>query len=72
MAKKIKIEEFNRTEVENKDLKVGDKIYLAEKETSGYTVLDVGDPFILIENECHFAYLYRVTKPLWKDIITNN
>lgn len=72
MAKKLKTEEFNRELVTIKDLKVGEKIYLAEKETSGYTVLDVGDPFILIENECNFAYLYRVTKPLFKDIIINN
>lgn len=63
-------EDVTMVEVSLTDLKVGDKIYLDPRysELSGYTVLDVGNPFILIEDSAHFANLYRVTKPLYKKI----
>lgn len=72
MAKKEKAvtEDVTMVEVALTDLKVGDKIYLDPKIStlSGYIVLDVGNPFILIEDSAHFANLYRVTKPLYKKI----
>lgn len=60
-------EEVTLTEISLTDVKVGDKIYLDPKysKLSGYTVLDVGNPFILIEDSAHFANLYRVTKPIY-------
>lgn len=49
------------------DLKVGDEIHLTPKSCAAcaYTVLDIGNPFILLEDTAHFATLYRVTKPLY-------
>lgn len=71
MAKKTKetvTEEVTMVEISLTDLKVGDVIQLDPKYSpvGGYTVLDVGNPFILIEDRAHFANLYRVTKPLYK------
>lgn len=66
MAKK-KVEDKPKIPVDVKDLKIGDLVYLTEKDSGLYTVLDVGTPFILIEDTAHFAYLYRVTTNLWKD-----
>lgn len=45
------------------DVKRGDVIYLSKKDdATPYTVLDIGTPFILIENmRNHFANLYRPT-----------
>ena len=42
-------------------LQIGDIIYLSDKEDAvSYTVLDKGNPFILIENnKSHFCNLYR-------------
>lgn len=46
----------------------GDVIYITKKPNSkSYTVLDVGHPFILIENnDTHFATLYRPVQPIYK------
>lgn len=42
-------------------LQIGDVIFLSDKEDAvSYTVLDKGNPFILIENnKSHFCNLYR-------------
>lgn len=66
--KKTTVTEVTKEPVLVKDLKVGDIIYLDLEDNDTYTVLDVGDPFILLEDFRHFANLYRVTKPLYKDI----
>lgn len=74
MAKKTKhtvTEEVTTMEIALTDLKVGDIIWLDPKHSSDYTVLDVGNPFILIEDSTHFAYLYRVVKPIYKPLKTN-
>lgn len=51
-------------------LKSGDVIYLSnKKDATSYVVLDVGSPFILIENlRTHFANLYRPTI-IYKEVI---
>ena len=51
------------------DLKVGDTIYLTKEDNKKYTVLDVGNPFILVEGPDHFASLYRVVDSIYKDIV---
>lgn len=50
-----------RTAVSLDSLNIGDIIYLSLKEDAvSYTVLDKGNPFILIENnKSHFCNLYR-------------
>ena len=54
---------LNRTKVPVNldDVKRGDIIYLTSKvDATPYSVLDIGSPFILIENlKNHFANLYR-------------
>lgn len=56
---------LNRTKVavNLEDVKRGDIIYLSKKDVATpYSVLDIGTPFILIENmRNHFANLYRPT-----------
>lgn len=56
---------LNRTKVaiNLEDVKRGDVIYLSKKDdATPFTVLDIGTPFILIENmRTHFANLYRPT-----------
>ena len=49
------------TAVSLDSLNVGDIIYISNKEDAvSYTVLDKGNPFILIENnKSHFCNLYR-------------
>lgn len=49
------------TEVSVSNLKSGDIIYVSKTEKSvPFEVIDVGAPFILIENvKTHFASLYR-------------
>lgn len=71
MAKKTtKTEEIApRDVVKVTDLKVGDIIYLTKEYNKKYTVLDVGNPFILIEGPDHFANLYRVVDYIYKDIV---
>lgn len=72
MAKKSKsvvTEEVTKVEVKVTDLKVGDEIYLNEEDNNKYLVLDVGNPFILIEGKDHFANLYRVVKTIYKSIV---
>lgn len=71
--KKTKTEEIEVKEISLADLKVGDVIWLDPKPgySSDYTVLDVGNPFILIEDSTHFAYLYRVVRPIYKPLKTN-
>lgn len=70
MAKKTtKKELIERTPVLVTDLKVGDEIYLNEEDNNKYLVLDVGNPFILIEGKDHFANLYRVVKTIYKPIV---
>lgn len=69
--KKISItEDDTKIQVSIKDLIVGDEIYVynpAVKDYELYTVLDVGDPFILIESKYNFANLYRVKLPIYKN-----
>lgn len=69
--KKVSIlEDDTKVQVSVKDLIVGDEIYVynpASKDHDVYTVLDVGDPFILIEDKYHFANLYRVSLPIYKN-----
>ena len=51
-------------EVNLKNVMIGDKVFV-ENDLGGveYTILDLGDPFILIEDETtRFAYLHRVNK----------
>lgn len=70
MAKKTtKTEEITRDVIKVTDLKVGDEIYLTAKDNVKYTVLDVGNPFILIEDPKHFANLYRVVDYIYKEIV---
>lgn len=47
--------------VQVEDVKPGDLVYLSSKDDAqAYSVLDVGKPFILIENlKSHFCNLYR-------------
>lgn len=53
----------SRVELALDKLKIGDSVMISEDGSDTYTVLDVGNPFILIENnETHFAYLYRPNK----------
>lgn len=49
------------TSVSLDSLNVGDIIYISTREDAvSYTVLDKGNPFILIENnKSHFCNLYR-------------
>lgn len=51
------------------DVKPGDTVYISNTEKSvPYYVLDVGAPFILIENtRTHFASMYRVVDNLYKE-----
>ena len=56
-------------EVNLKNVMIGDRVFV-ENDLDGveYTILDLGDPFILIEDETtRFAYLHRVNK-LYKKI----
>lgn len=59
-------ENLNRTKVAVAvtEVKPGDTVYISDTENSvPYFVLDVGSPFILIENtKTHFASLYRAVK----------
>lgn len=75
MAKKTKKstnQDINLVQIPLNDLKVMDKIFITnEEDRVEYTVLDVGNPFILLEDPTHFAYLYRVVNPIYKDF-TNN
>lgn len=50
-----------KTTVNVDSLQIGDIIFLSDKEDAvSYTVLDKGNPFILIENnKSHFCNLYR-------------
>lgn len=52
------------------EVKPGDTVYLSNTEKSSpFYVLDVGSPFILIENtRTHFASLYRVVDSLYKEM----
>lgn len=52
------------------DLQPGDVIYISNKpDAVPFTVLDVGSPFILIENmKSHFANLYRPTV-IYKEVV---
>lgn len=49
--------------VEPKDVQRGDTIYIEKKEdATPYLVIDIGSPFILIENlHTHWAGLYHFT-----------
>lgn len=53
----------SKVAVNLEDVKRGDIIYLSSKpDAIPYNVLDIGTPFILIENmRNHFANLYRPT-----------
>lgn len=56
-------------EVNLKNLMIGDRVFV-ENDLDGveYVILDLGDPFILVEDETtRFAYLHRVNK-LYKKI----
>ena len=56
-------------EVNLKNVMIGDRVFV-EDDIDGveYCILDLGDPFILIEDEStRFAYLHRVNK-LYKKI----
>lgn len=64
-------EKFTKTKVvvDITDVKSGDTVYISNTEKSvPYYVIDVGSPFILIENtRTHFASLYRVVDNLYKE-----
>lgn len=50
----------NKKQVDVKDLKYGDIVYLDIDSDEKYIVLDQGNPYILIENvETHFCYMYH-------------
>ena len=56
-------------EVNLKNVMIGDRVFV-ENDIDGveYVILDLGDPFILVEDETtRFAYLHRVNK-LYKKI----
>ena len=56
-------------EVNLKNVMIGDRVFV-ENDLDGveYVILDLGDPFVLLENETtRFAYLHRVNK-LYKKI----
>lgn len=55
------MEDKKKTAVNVDSLQIGDVIFLSDKEDAvSYTVLDKGNPFILIENnKSHFCNLYR-------------
>lgn len=65
-----KVPQVQRQVVAIEDVKPGDVVYLSTKEDApSYLVLDVGKPFILIENQrTHFASMYRVTI-LYKEVV---
>lgn len=60
--KLVKETEDVLVKVDIKDAKIGDEIYVEDDITGvEYTILDMGNPFILIEDETtRFAYLHRV------------
>lgn len=61
MAKKTKKTNFKV--VDAKDVQRGDTIYIENKEdATPYLVIDIGSPFILIEDlHTHWAGLYHFT-----------
>lgn len=62
----IKTEE--RVIVPLKDVNRGDVIYLSKDDKDKWLVIDVGQPYILIENlSTNFASLYHVMSNLYKD-----
>lgn len=65
-----KVPQMTRVIVPLEQVKPGDVIYISQKADSpSYLVLDVGAPFILIENQRnHFANLYRPTT-LYKEVV---
>lgn len=52
------------------DVKPGDTVYISNTDKSvPYYVLDVGTPFVLLENiRTHFASMYRVVEFLYKEL----
>lgn len=65
-----KIPTVQRVATSVSELKVGDVIYLSSKSYAiPYQVLDIGSPFILIENmKSHFANLVRIVNPIYKEL----
>lgn len=56
------------------ELKCGDKVFVTNtKKSHCFLVLDVGHPFILLENlNTHWASLYHPVKPLYKEVENGN
>lgn len=51
-----------------KDIERGDIVYISIDDTTPYLIIDVGNPFCLVENlDTHFGYLYHCTT-LFKDM----
>lgn len=57
----MELPKVSRVEVPISELKFGDVIYISTKpDAAPYQVLDIGAPFILIENmRTHFVNMYR-------------
>ena len=59
----IAVQEIKRRSYSVDLIKVGDTVFLDEYDKVSYTVLDVGNPFVLILNDMtNFASLYKCTK----------
>lgn len=68
MATKKTTKSEERVIVPFKDVNRGDVIYLSEDDKDKWLVIDVGQPYILIENlSTNFASLYHVVSNLYKD-----
>lgn len=68
MATKKTIKTEERVIVPFKDVNRGDVIYLSKDDKDKWLVIDVGHPYILIENlSTNFASLYHVMSNLYKD-----
>lgn len=58
------VEELNkRVECSLDKIKIGDTVFISNDDKVSYTVLDIGNPFVLILNDItNFAQLYKTTK----------
>lgn len=60
--------QLKRKAFDIKDIERGDIVYISIDDTTPYLIIDVGNPFCLVENlDTHFGYLYHCTT-LFKDL----
>lgn len=68
MKTKIDKKEITRVDVSISEISRGDVIYLSKTGKDRWLVIDVGQPYILIENlRTHFATLYHAISNLYKE-----